>query len=106
MKKQVLKMFIKQPVDSCSQNLTIKFTLNVKGVWAVYINFKEIAFYSTIYQNSNLAMLFYFQLLFHKSFGIQRQNLAVEKLAQGLAKLLLLPIMSPRETFQAVSMKM
>ena len=66
MKKQVLKIFFKQPVDSCSQNLTIKFTLNVKGVWAVYINFKEIAFYSTIYQNSNLAMLFYFQLLFHK----------------------------------------
>ena len=53
----------------------------------------------------NLAMLFYFQLLFHKSFGIQRQNLAVEKLAQGLAKLLLLRIMSPRETFLAVSMK-
>ena len=87
-------------VDSYPQNSTIEITLNVKGAWAVYINF-----YSTIYQNSNLAMLFYFQLLFHKSFGIQRQNLAVEKLAQGLAKLLLLRIMSPRETFLAVSMK-
>ena len=98
-------MFFKHPADSCPQNSTIEITLNVKGAWAVYINFKGIAFYSTIYQNSNLAMLFYFQLLFHKSFGIQRQNLAVEKLAQGLAKLLLLRIMSPRETFLAVSMK-
>jgi hypothetical protein len=26
-----LKMFFKRPVDSCSQNLTIEFTLNVKG---------------------------------------------------------------------------
>ena len=99
-------MFFKRPVDSCSQNLTIEFTLNVKGAWAVYINVKDIAFYSTIYQNSNLVLLFYFQLLFHKSFGIQRQNLAVEKLAQGLAKLLLLRIMNPRETFLAVFMKM